>query len=187
MNSLGALGRIRTNVVLQGPESIAAAQALREQRTAAREWPFPWVFPPPGAIRVTAGADTSGTLAVPVAATLTQGLAYTVDQGFFFALEAIVVEYLAAGVHGACNPGDFTWSLTLNQPVGVTAFQGSPIQGLTSVDIPLGTLQIPWPLLCAEVFKPNDCIRSVFTNVNLPDGVPNYFKTLLLGWKWPGA
>jgi hypothetical protein len=112
-------------------------------------------------------------------------LAYTVDEGFQFALQAIVIEYLNAGAIGLVNPGDFLWSLTLNQPVGVTTFQGSPIQGLTNVDVPLGTLQIPWPLECAELFQPNDCIRSVFTNVALGDGVPNYFKTLLLGWKWP--
>ena len=55
----------RTNGVLQGPESIAAAQALREQRASKSSWPYPWSFPPPGAIRVTAGADASGSLVVP--------------------------------------------------------------------------------------------------------------------------
>lgn len=178
----------RSNGVLQGPEAVAAAQALREERAAKTQWPFPWVFPPPGATRVTAGADTSGTLIVPtVAAGATQGLAYTVDEGFQFALEAIVVEFLNAGVQGIWNPGDMLWSLTLNQPVGVTSFQGSPIQGLSNVDVPLGTLQIPWPLFCAEIFQPNDTIRSVFTNVAMGAGAANYLKTLLLGWKWPVA
>jgi hypothetical protein len=55
------------------------------------------------------------------------------------------------------------------------------------VDVPLGTLQIPWPLECAELFQPNDAIRSVFTNVAMGTGAQNYFKTLLLGWKWPVA
>jgi len=173
--------------VLQGPDAIAAAQALREERALKSHWPFPWCFPPPGAIRVTAGADTSGTLAVPVAGTPTQGLLYTVDEGFQFALEALVVEYLNSGSPGLWNPGDALWSLTLNQPVGVTTFQGSPIQGFSNVDVPLGTLQIPWPLECAEMFQPNDAIRSVFTNVALGTGAQNYFKTLLLGWKWPVA
>ena len=178
----------RTNGVLQGPESVAAAQALRESRTAKTQWPYSWVFPPPGAIRVHVGADSSGTLVVPtVLAGATQGLLYTVDQGFQFALESIVVEYLKNGVPGAPNPGDFLWSLTLNQPVGLTTFQGSPVQGFTNVDVPLGTLQIRWPLASAEVFQPNDAIRVVFTNVLLADGVPNYFKTLLVGWKWPVA
>lgn len=176
----------RTNGVLQGPESIAAAQALREQRASKSSWPYPWSFPPPGAIRVTAGADASGTLVVPtVLAGATEGLVYTVDEGFQFALEALIVTYIKAGFPGAVNPGDFLWSLTLNQPVGVTTFQGSPIQGLSNVDVPLGTLQIPWPLVCAEIFQPNDAIRSVFTNVALTDGIPNYLKTILLGWKWP--
>jgi len=175
----------RINLVLQGPDSVAAAQALREERLAKTKWPYPWSFPPDGAIRVTAGADTSGTLIVPVAGTPTQGLAYTVDEGFQFALEAIVVEYINAGAGGLWSPGDALWSLTLNQPVGVTTFQGSPIQGFSLVDIPLGTLQIAWKLWCAELFQPNDTIRSVFTNVNLADGVPNYFKSIFLGWKWP--
>ena len=109
------------------------------------------------------------------------------DEGFQFALEALVVSYLNSGSPGLWNPGDALWSLTLNQPVGVTTFQGSPIQGFSNVDVPLGTLQIPWPLECAEMFQPNDAIRSVFTNVNLGAGAPNYFKTLLLGWKWPVA
>lgn len=180
---------MRTNGTLQGPEAIAAAQALREERAARNQWPFPWSFPPPGAIRVTAGADTSGTLVVPAvnAGVFTEGLVYTVNEGFQFALEAIVVEYLNAGAAGLVNPGDLLWSLTLNQPVGVASFQGSPVQGLANVDIPLGTLQIPWPLFCAELFQPNDTIRSVFQNVALADGAPNYFKTLFLGWQWPAV
>jgi hypothetical protein len=181
-------GNGRFGNVLNGPEAIAAAQQLREERAAKSQWPYPWCYPPPGAIRVTAGADASGTVAVPTAlAGATQGLLYTVDEGFQFALEQIVVEYINSGVQGVANPGDFTWSLTLNSPVGVGTFQGSPIQGFTAVDVQLGTLQIPWPLVCAELFQPNDAIRSVFTNVNLSSGAPNYFKTILLGWKWPAG
>lgn len=173
------------NGMLQGPQSIAGAQALREDRINKTKWPYPWSFPPDGAIRVTAGADATGTLAVPVAATPTQGLLYTVDEGFQFALEALIVTYLNAGTLGLWGPGDALWSLTLNQPVAVSSFQGSPIQGFANVDVPLGTLQIPWPLLCAELFQPNDAIRVVYTNVALGADVPNFFKTILLGWKWP--
>jgi hypothetical protein len=124
---------------------------------------------------------------VPAALASAVGLAYTVDEGFQFALEAIVVSYLNAGAIGVANPGDFTWSLTLNQPFGITSFQGSPIQGFSGIDVPLGTLQIPWPLMCPELFQPNDLIQSVFTNVNLTAGAPNYFKTIFLGWKWPAV
>lgn len=172
---------------LEGPDTVQAAQGVRDLQQAKKEWPYPWVYPPPGAIRVSAGLDTSGTLAVPtIAAGATQGLLYTVDEGFQFALEALVVEFIASGQVGVANPGDFTWSLTLNRPVGVSSLQGSDVQGYTNVDVPLGSLQIPWPLLCPEIFYPNDAIRAVFTNVALGStGAPNYFKTILLGWRWP--
>jgi hypothetical protein len=173
-------------IALRGPESIAAAQQLREEIRAKSQWPFPWVFPPPGAIRVTAGADSSGTLIVPAVATPTQGLLYTVDEGFLFAPDALVVEYLNDGVRGDTNPGDFLWSMTLNSPVGVGNFQGSPIQGFTAVDVPLGTLQIPWPVGC-DIYSPNDAIRIVVTNVNLSTGAPNYIKSILRGWTWPAG
>jgi len=170
---------------LSGPGSVAAIEELREMREKKTEWPYPWCFPPPGAIRVTAGADSSGTLAVPAAATPTQALLYTVDQGFVFALESLVVTYLNAGKLGAWSPGDASWTLDVSRPVGVTTFQGYDVQGLTNVDIPLGTLQIPWPLVKAELFKPNDALRIVFTNTNLSQGNPNFIKAMLLGWRWP--
>ena len=171
---------------LFGPESVAAAHSLRETVAAKSQWPYPWIYPPPGARRVTAGADSSGTIVVPtVAAGVTQGLLYTVTQGYQFALEALVVQYLAAGAPGSVIPGQFTWSIDLNLPVGVTSFQGSPIQGFTTVDVQLGNLVIPWPLVCPEIFQGGDVIRSKFTNVTTPDGAPNYFKTILLGWEWP--
>jgi hypothetical protein len=172
--------------VMQGPEAIAAAQQLRDERAAKSQWPFPWAFPPPGAIRVTAGADSSGTLLMPTAlAGETEALLFTVDQGYQFALEALVVEYLNAGSQGLVSPGAFTWSLTLNRPVGIPTFQGQGVQGLSGVDVGLGTLQIPWPLAKAELFEPNDAIRVTVTNVSIPDGDPNYVKAILLGWKWP--
>jgi hypothetical protein len=154
-----------------------AYEAIERFQERKREYPYRWTYPPPGAIRVT----VQDTIAVPtVVAGQTQGLLYTVDEGFQFALERLVV--LVSGENA--SPGDFTWSLDLNTPVGLTPFQGSPIQGFTNVDVPLGTLQIPWPLECPELFNPNDAIRVKLTNVNLAPGAPNTFKSMLLGWRW---
>ena len=174
---------------LQGPEAVMAANALRQERDSKQQWPYPWSFPPPGAIRVLAGADATGTIVTPaqnVAAV--QGLAYTVDEGFQFALTDLVVIAIigTTSVQGVA-PGAFTWSLDVNLPVGVTTFQGSPIQGFASVDIPLGNLFEPWRLSMPELFQPNDTIRSKFVNVSLNVGTGNWFKTILLGWKWPAA
>ena len=164
---------------------VQAADALRKERGQKQQWPYPWSYPPPGAIRVIAGADTSGTLVTPALATPTQGLLYTVDEGFQFVLTELVVIYINGSTSNqGVPPGGFTWSLTVNQPVGVSSFQGSPIQGFTNVDVPLGSIGYPWPLEMPEFFQPNDQIRSVFTNVALSVGGANWFKTLLLGWKW---
>jgi hypothetical protein len=171
---------------LQGPEATIAAEALRQERDSKQQWPYPWIYPPPGATRVQAGADASGTIVAPVLATPTQGLAYTVDEGFQFALTHLVVIFInSTTANQGVAPGAFLWSLTVNQPVGVTTFQGSPVQGFASLDVPLGNLVIPWPLEMPELFQPNDTVRSVFTNVSLGVGAPNYLKTILLGWKWP--
>ena len=176
------------NRELRGADAIRGAMAIRDDLERSKHWPYPWTFPPVNAIRVTAGADTTGTIEVPSAGTPTLGLVYTVEQGFRFALQALIVEYVNNGVAGTPNPGDFIWSLTLNQAVnsvGNDAFPGPPIQGLTAVDVPLGTLQIPWPLFCPELFESNDDIRVVVTNVNLTAGSPHFIKSMLLGWKWP--
>jgi hypothetical protein len=175
----------RGAVTLEGPASVIAANLIRERREQQTQWPYPWIYPPPEAIRVTAGADTSGSLLVPAAATPTQGLLYTVDEGFQFCLDRLVVEYIAAGQVGAWNPGDATWSITANQPVGVTSFQGYVVQGFSAVDVPLGSLQIPWPLEMPELFDAGDQVRVVFTNTNLAQGAGNTFKSILLGWRWP--
>jgi hypothetical protein len=164
---------------LEGPESVIGADKVRDLRTQKLEWPYDYLYPPPGAIRVTAGADASGTIVVPVAATPTLGLAFTVDEGFYFALEALVVTPVGAG---AVLPGDFKWSLTVDQTPGVSSLQGLQVQGFTNVDVGLGTLQIPWPLECPEIYSPNDTIRVIVTNVNIGGG---FIKSMLLGWRWP--
>jgi hypothetical protein len=176
------------NQTLQGPEMVRAAQALRQDRDSKQQWPYPWVYPPPGAIRVLAGADATGTIVTPAQnLAAVQGLAYTVDEGFQFALTHLVVMFLKDTGPSPVAPGSFTWSLDVNLPVGVSSFQGSPVQGFSNVDVPLGSLFYPWPLLMCEFFQPNDCIRSKFVNISLGVDAPNYFKTLLLGWKWPAS
>ena len=174
---------------LQGPEAIQAAHALQQEREAKQQWPYPWSFPPPGATRVTAGADASGTIPTPLQNIApVQGLLYTVDEGMQFVLTDIVVLYINTNTANlGAAPGSFLWSLDVNLPAGTFSFQGSPIQGFANVDVPLGSLWEPWPMKMPELFQPNDAIRSKFVNVSLAEGAPNYFKTIILGWKWPVA
>ena len=174
-----------------GPKAIPrpcqcdAAQLALEQTERLRRmksgWPFPSIFPSRSARRVT----IQGSILVPAVGVLTEGLAFTVDQGYQFALEKLVVQFYSAGAVGVADPGSFLWSLDLNAPIGVSNFIGSPVQGFTQVDVPLGSVVLPWPLAAPEVFAPNDCLRCKFLNVSLGPGAPNYFKVLLLGWLWP--
>lgn len=179
------MSKFRNYATLEGPQSIAAADNLRTIRERQTQWPYPWTYPPPGATRVTAGADSSGSLLVPAAATPTEGLLYTVDEGFQFALVSIVVNFLSNGTVGAWSPGDALWSLTVDQPVGVSSFQGFSVQGFEAVDVPLGSLVFPLRLERPEIFHANDAVRVTFTNVNLAQGAGNFFKSILLGWRWP--
>jgi hypothetical protein len=184
MNRITSLGRN----ILQGPEMIQATHALQQERASKQQWPFPWSYPPPGATRVLAGANAAGTIVTPTQAQpAVQGLLYTVDEGFQFAFTHLVVLHLNATTSIAGAPGAFTWSLDVNLPVGVATYQGSPIQGFANVDVPLGSLTRPWQLEMPEMFQPADAIRSKFVNVSVAVGAPNYFKTILLGWKWPVA
>lgn len=110
------------------------------------------------------------------------------EQGFQFALQSLVVQYLGNS-RSAAAPGDFVWSLTVNQPIGIGSFQGSVVQGFSLVDVGLGAVQrqhvngrllVPWPLECPEIFQPNDSIRSVFINVNFVPGAPNFLVQIYL-------
>jgi hypothetical protein len=159
----------------------SAGDALAQLLLARKAWPFPWVHPPCGATRVTA----QHSILVPTAGVLTEALLYTVEQGFQFALAELVVENLFDGRPAQDDPGSFLWSMTVNQPIGITTFQGSPVQGFNQVDVSLGTLQIPWPLECPEIFQPNDAIRIAVNNVTLTPGAQNFIHAIFLGWRWP--
>jgi hypothetical protein len=151
-----------------------AFEALQSIAFRQREHPYPWTFRPRDAIRVTA----QNSLPVPGFGIVTEALLYTVNQGYNFALQDVVVRVIGR----AASPGDFHWSMDVNAPVGVPSFQGTPVQGFTNVDVPLGTLEIPWPLEAPEIFNPNDAIRIKVNNASIGRA---FFHCMLLGWRWP--
>jgi hypothetical protein len=173
-------------LVVTGPQAIRAATQLAKIQDRRDQWPYPWSFPPPSASRVTIGLGTEGTLAAPAPATQAQVLEYTVRSGFMFWLVSIVQVYLGTGF--TPGSGDIIWSLDRNTPLGGGTLQGSPIQGFQAVDVPLGSLVLPWTLDMPEVFQPYDVIRSkVLTTSAIPAGAPNYFKSVFRGWLAPAT
>jgi len=161
------------------PEIEEMMRVLRHREMLA-EYPYPWTFPRPGAIPVR----SFGTITVPAAGVPTVVNAFTVNQGYFFALTHLVVEIISGGHMTGITPGLFNWSLDLNTP-DVSSFEAQSVQGFQGVDVPIGSLEIPWPLDCPELFNPNDTIRVRMTNIALSSGPGNSCKVAFIGWRWP--
>jgi len=173
--------------VVTGAEAVKAAEAMARMQRNWDLWPYPWVFPPPDGERV----HVEGIIPAPAAATQTIVTSYTVDNGFNFILWGIFQVYSGGGfILGA---PDITWVLDINEPLGGGVVQGYPVQGFQSSNIPKGallggSLYAPYLLPKPEILSPTDTLRSkVTTTVNIPQGAPNYFITVFLGWKIPYA
>ena len=167
-------------VLLHGPQAVSAARSLAAQRRKDQNWPYPWDSPPPGSEQVQA----FGSLVIPAPNTPTLVMSYTVDDGSEF----VPTDILFGVVGTTWAPGDFTWSLTVNSPVGVTAVQALPFFGFQSVPTPLppGPASFPWPIRRGEqsILHSRDTARIVVTNVNLGLGAGSFFA-YLLGYTYP--
>ena len=166
--------------IVTGPEAVKAVASMAATQDRRDQWPYPWNFPPPNALRVF----RVGSLLSPNPATQTEVLSYQVPQGFRFWLTALVQIY--AGTGFTPGSGDVLWTLDKNQPVGVVPLQGEVVQGFGSLGIPLGSLLYPWPLQMPELLLATDVLRSkVITTVAIPVGVTNYFHSVIEGWLEP--
>lgn len=167
--------------MVTGVEAVKAVRKLQQTQSQRDEWPYPWSFPPPNAIRVKA----VGSIAAPTPTVQAVVVAYTVPTGFWFALTRIVQTVEAANAF-LPGRGDATWTLDKNVPLGYPYIQGSVVQGFGADVVPLGSYQIPWILDVPEILEAGDTVQSkVLTTVAIPAGDPNYFTSILLGWLVP--
>ena len=161
---------------------MRGGEAVRRELQALDVYPFPWETPPPGSEHFFG----FGTVVTPALGTTVQVLQYNVKNNYHAAARAILFEYTG----GAYNPGDFTWSITVNEPVGSSLANGVPWKDYVNVPFNVGSRQAgPWPVLSGElsIFSSKDQIRMVATNIGLGVGAPNYFCAALVGWEWPNA
>lgn len=168
--------------VLTGAESMRAGEAIRRAHDAKVAWPYMWENAPPGSEHICA----IGSVQTPAQGSAVQVVQYNVKNNYRASLRAILVEY--AG--GNYNPGDFTWSLTVNAPVNLPLAQGIPWKDYVNVPFNMGSRAGgPWPIMSGELsmFQSRDQIRIVATNVNLGVGSPNFFIACLIGFEWPNA
>lgn len=169
-------------VILNGAAAVGAARAIKAQHDKADAWPYEWMMRPPGSRNVF----VSAFVASPATATQVVVLTYKVPDSMSFVLTRLVFQ-LSGTAAATYSPGDFTFVLDVNQPIGSLSAQGVSFTSFGNVQITLGTLEIPWPVMTGEgdVLKANDEVRIKVTNNSFPVGLPNFFVGIILGYTMP--
>lgn len=170
--------------ILTGPDSVSAAELVRQRNDGRSDWPYPHIFPPKHAIPVNAigSATVPDTLAdggSPVSLTGPQ-MPYQVPEGFEFELWHVLIDF-----EGVFIPGDSLFTAQVNQP-GLSA-QATYIQGLVNVPVPLGSWRVGtrWALDQRYRFAPLDILSWWGTNINLSMGPPNTYVGGFFGYLLP--
>ncbi len=169
-------------MVTAGPEAIRASEVAREIVARHSEAPYRWENAPPGSKHIFA----FGAVETPAQAAAVEVLAYQIPNNKRGVFRWLLVEYTG----GSYNPGDFTWSMTVNLPVGSTIGEGVTVKDYVNVPFNMGSRAGgPWPMNSGElsVFESRDIIRIQATNVQLGVGTPNFFVAALIGYEWPTA
>lgn len=164
--------------MFSGVDSVRAADAYRLAVQERRDqWPYVHVYPPPNAIDVVA----IGTIVAQAqAAAAIEVLAYTVNSGKRFYLQAVVL-----GCNVTIAPGDALFTVDRNSPIGIANSQFMPEHGLVNVPIALGSFQFgAWKLERAREFAPLDVVRVKGVNVNLNAG-SDFYVCGLFGYEVP--
>jgi hypothetical protein len=162
-----------------GVDSVRAADALRIAIQGRRDaWPYVHRFAPPSSEDVlvigTANVETVGNGPIEV-------VKYQVNSGKRFFLRAVIL-----GCNISFVPGDATFTVDRNSPVGVTDSQFLPEHGLINVPVQLGSaIYGPFHLQRAREFAPLDVVRVKGTNVTLSAGPTNQYVCGLFGYEVP--
>lgn len=174
----------RSPRIATGPEAVKAANALRDLEARRDIWPFPWVYPPESSIR----RNPMAAIVSPAigAVNIAVILAFTVPQGFKFEMLGLTIGAFTTGGLPSGNPGDFTFSVDKNTPLGATTVvQGSPLADLQAVPFNLGNPysgEAWFHFGRSETFAPNDTIRAKVVNVGGGVGSPVYCLAMFVGW-----
>lgn len=162
--------------IASGPDALAAADAIRRAESRRGNWPYVHVYPPDNSIRRT----PTGSVICPAAATQVLVLAFTVPQGFWFYLEQMGLWTNAQN----WNPGDFTFTVDRDTPLGLTPLQGSPLNDWSAIQTTYGFQGWPIRLARAELLAPSNLLQAKVTNINL-GAAGSYFTALFDGYLVP--
>lgn len=171
------------------PPLTEAAGALRIDQARKDEWPYAWIFPPPGA----RGVNIRTVVPAPANGVLTELLSFTVPDGYLFSLRGVMLTYVGVAVDDSKQI--VTWNLDVNIPtvvggaITVPALpSGYPVPDFARVLFHLGSPDFgPFHVDGPLVFEPRDVIRyKVTTTAPFPGvGSPVFFLSILSGYRWP--
>lgn len=164
-----------------GPESVKAADSLRQIQAQRDQWPYPHIFPPPMSER----RNPQGYIVMPaVSATPVLVFQFKVPTGFQFDLEQVMCCAVTTGMVPIGNPGDVLYTINRNTPSSGYAPQGSPLADFQLMPFAWGSpAQGPVKLARTENFQPTDIVSLYVTNVAAQAGAPNFVCGLFAGWQ----
>jgi len=167
--------------IAQGPGLVKAADSIRQMQERRDNWPYPWVYPPPGSER----RNPFGFTVMPAVAASAVVLTFNIPTGFVFEMDAIMFAAVTTAFAPIGNPGDYTFSVNRNTPVTGVAPQGSPLTDFQNVPFPMGNpaTSAMWPLRRSEKFAPLDVVRVYVNNVSGVGGAPNFAVAMIGGWQ----
>jgi hypothetical protein len=133
----------------------------------------------------------------PANASLTELLAYTVPDAYFFRLSGILLTYASSIVSPNLvdGLGQVVWNVDVNIPTLIGGTLTAPalpsgyrVKDLGVVNFHLGSADNgPWQIPGKLTFDPRDVIRAkVTTTAPFPGtGAPIAFLAAFVGWLWP--
>ena len=165
-------------IIMTGAQAVAAARAIQQQHDKQSAWPYTWVYQPENSSQVF----RQGFLTIPAAGAQSLVLQYNVPDSVAFVLKRVCL--LVNGT--AWAPGDFTWTIDVNLPLGSSSAQGTPMRGFGAVQTTLGSLEKGWIVEAGEldILKPRDQLRAKVTNINLGLG-SGQFVAMFIGYELP--
>lgn len=150
-------------VILSGSQAIDAARAIEQQKKKQSVFPFEWSYPPPNSAYVFREAS----ITTPAAAIQTLILEYDVPDSQRFVLDRLVLWFTTT-----YQPGDFTFVVDVNRPLGFNSAQGTPLRGFGALQNTFGNLYRAEKVNGGEldILKPRDQLRVKVTNNTLGAG-----------------
>jgi len=150
-----------SNQQMYGSDQIKSADQVRQQRDNRSDWPYEHLFPPANSTPVNQITLTPAV--VPAMGSQVLVLAYKVPSGKRFILTGVIENIFGVSF----TPGDGTWTIDKNTPIGIPDSQKMPMQGLVNTPVQLGSFASgrPWRFPRPYEFEPLDLVQSKFSNV----------------------